>query len=379
MNDSLLVLAAGGTGGHMFPAQAIAEEMVASGWQVKLSTDSRGARYCENFPLGVEVTVINSATFSGRSIFGKLFVPLKIFYGVFQSLLWFKRNKPSCVVGFGGYPSIPAITAALIWRIPTILHEQNGVLGRVNKLFAKKVNFVAYGIAPESLSSENSLYIGNPVRNSVLKFKASPYIPPGDYPINILVIGGSQGARIMSDIVPAALSLLSEKNKKNLRVAHQARPEDRDRVIKLYSEHNIDAEVSSFFDDVPRRISEAQLVISRSGASSVADIATIGRPSILVPLKSALRDEQSINAESMTSVNSAISFAEDDFTQEKLSECITKFLASPKKAEGMAIAALKMSSKNSVQMMSELINCLVKEKKEEAKPVIKPIDKGTPK
>ena len=377
MNDPLLVLAAGGTGGHMFPAQAIAEEMVSSGWQVKLSTDSRGARYCENFPSGVEVSVINSATFSGRSIFGKLSVPLKIFYGVFQSLLWFKRNKPSCVVGFGGYPSIPAITAALIWRIPTILHEQNGVLGQVNKLFAKKVDFVAYGIAPESLSSANSLYTGNPVRNSVLKFNASPYIPPGDYPINVLVIGGSQGARIMSDIVPAALSLLSEKNKKNLRVAHQARPEDKDRVIKLYSEHNIDAEVSSFFDDVPRRISEAQLVISRSGASSVADIATIGRPSILVPLKSARRDEQSINAESMTSINSAISFVEDDFTEEKLSKCIAKFLASPKKAEAMAIAALTRSSENSVQMMSELIIRLVKEKKDVSRPAIKPIDKGT--
>ena len=377
MNDPLLVLAAGGTGGHMFPAQAIAEEMVASGWQVKLSTDSRGARYCENFPSDVEVLIVNSATFSGRSIFGKLSVPLKIFYGVFQSLLWFKRNKPSCVVGFGGYPSIPAITAALIWRIPTILHEQNGVLGQVNKLFAKKVDFVAYGIAPECLSSENSKYIGNPVRNSVLKFKESPYIPPGDYPINVLVIGGSQGARIMSDIVPAALSLLSEKNKKNLRVAHQARPEDKDRVIKLYSEHNIDAEVSSFFDDVPRRISEAQLVISRSGASSVADIATIGRPSILVPLKSARRDEQSINAESMTSINSAISFVEDDFTEEKLSKCIAKFLASPKKAEAMAIAALTRSSENSVQMMSELIIRLVKEKKDVSRPAIKPIDKGT--
>ena len=377
MNDPLLVLAAGGTGGHMFPAQAIAEEMVASGWQVKLSTDSRGARYCENFPSDVEVLIVNSATFSGRSIFGKLSVPLKIFCGVFQSLLWFKRNKPSCVVGFGGYPSIPAITAALIWRIPTILHEQNGVLGQVNKLFAKKVDFVAYGIAPESLSAANSLYTGNPVRNSVLKFNASPYIPPGDYPINVLVIGGSQGARIMSDIVPAALSLLSEKNKKNLRVAHQARPEDKDRVIKLYSEHNIDAEVSSFFDDVPRRISEAQLVISRSGASSVADIATIGRPSILVPLKSARRDEQSINAESMTSINSAISFAEDDFTEEKLSKCIAKFLASPKKAEAMAIAALTRSSENSVQMMSELIIRLVKEKKDVSRPAIKPIDKGT--
>ena len=147
-------------------------------------------------------------------------------------------------------------------------------------------------------------------------------------------------------------------------------------MIKLYSEHSIDAEVSSFFDDVPRRISEAQLVISRSGASSVADIATIGRPSILVPLKSALRDEQSINAESMTRINSAISFSEDDFTEEKLSQCITKFLASPKKAEAMAIAALKRSSKNSVQMMSELINSVVKEKKKGTKPAIKPIDRG---
>jgi len=146
----------------------------------------------------------------------------------------------------------------------------------------------------------------------------------------------------------------------------------------LYSEHNIDAEVSSFFDDVPRRISEAQLVISRSGASSVADIATIGRPSILVPLKSALRDEQSINAESMTSINSSISFAEDDFTKEKLSKCIAKFFASPKKAEAMAISALKRSSKNSVQMMAELIIRLVKEKKNESRPAIKPIDKGTP-
>tara|TARA_B100000963_G_scaffold115850_1_gene100915 strand:- start:322 stop:1461 length:1140 start_codon:yes stop_codon:yes gene_type:complete len=377
MSDPLLVLAAGGTGGHMFPAQAIAEEMIANGWQVKLFTDRRGARYSKNFPSGVEVLVINSATFSGRSIFEKLSVPLKIFYGVLQSLLLFKKNSPSCVVGFGGYPSIPAVAAALIWRIPTILHEQNGVLGQVNKLFAKRVNFVAYGIAPESLSSENSLYIGNPVRNSVLKFKESPYIPPGDYPINVLVIGGSQGASIMSDIVPAALSSLSEKNKKNLRVSHQARAEDKEKVIKMYSENNIDAEVSTFFDDVPRRISEAQLVISRSGASSVADIATIGRPSILVPLKSALRDEQSINAESMTNVNSAISFAEDDFTKEKLSKCITKFLASPKKAEAMAIAALKRSSKNSVEMMSELIISLIQEKKEEPAPAIKPINKGT--
>ena len=347
----------------MFPAQALAEEMVSIGWRVKLSTDKRGARYAKNFPSEVEVSIIKSATFSGGSLLGKLLVPLIIFYGVLQSLLWFKNNKPSCVVGFGGYPSIPAVLAAFIWRIPTILHEQNGVLGKVNKLFSKRVDFVAY--------------IGNPVRNSVLKFSASPYIPPGDYPINVLVIGGSQGARIMSDIVPVALSKLSEKNIKNIKVAHQARPEDINRVIKLYSENNIKAEVASFFDDAPRRISEAQLVISRSGASSIADIATIGRPSILVPLKSAIRDEQSVNALSMTSENSAISFAEDDFTVDKLAKCITKFLSSPKKAEAMAAAALNRSSKNSVKMLSDLILNLVREKKEVSKPSAKQLKKGT--
>ena len=377
MSAPLLVLAAGGTGGHMFPAQALAEEMVSIGWRVKLSTDKRGARYSKNFPSEVEVSIIKSATFSGGSFLEKLLVPLVILYGVLQSLLWFKNNKPSCVVGFGGYPSIPAVLAALIWRVPTVLHEQNGVLGKVNKIFSKRVDFVAYGIASEKLGSKNSIYIGNPVRNSVLNFSASPYIPPGDYPINVLVIGGSQGARIMSDIVPIALSKLSEKNIKNIRVAHQARPEDINRVIKLYSENNIKAEVASFFDDAPRRISEAQLVISRSGASSIADIATIGRPSILVPLKSAIRDEQSVNALSMTSINSAISFAEDDFTVDKLAKCINEFLSSPKKAEAMAAAALNRSSKNSVKMLSDLILDLVGEKKELSTPSPKPLKKRT--
>lgn len=361
----------------MFPAQALAEEMVSIGWRVKLSTDKRGALYAKNFPSEVEVSIIKSATFSGGSFLGKLLVPLVIFYGVLQSLLWFKNSKPSCVVGFGGYPSIPAVLAAIIWRIPTILHEQNGVLGKVNKLFSTRVDSVAYGIASEQLNPRNAIYVGNPVRNSVLKFSASPYIPPGDYPINVLVIGGSQGARIMSDIVPIALSKLSEMSKKNIRVAHQARPEDTSRVIKLYSENNIKAEVASFFDDAPRRISEAQLVISRSGASSIADIATIGRPSILVPLKSAIRDEQSVNALSMTSVNSAISFAEDDFTVDKLAKCITKFLSSPKKAEAMAAAALKRSSENSVKMLSDLILNLTREKRDVSTHAAKPFNKGT--
>jgi UDP-N-acetylglucosamine--N-acetylmuramyl-(pentapeptide) pyrophosphoryl-undecaprenol N-acetylglucosamine transferase len=351
--------------------------MISSGWQVKLSTDRRGARYANNFPSDVDVSIIKSATFSGASIVRTVLVPTIIFYGVLQSVLWFRSNRPVCIVGFGGYPSIPAVLAALILRIPTILHEQNGVLGRVNKLFAKRVDFVAFGILPENSTIKNARYIGNPVRSSVLKFKETPYIPPGDYPINILVIGGSQGARIMSDIVPVALSSLSDKVKKNLRVTHQARPEDKERVVELYSEGNIRAEVSSFFDDVARRISEAQLVISRSGASSIADIATIGRPSILVPLKSALRDEQSANALSMTSVNSAISLIEDDFTVKKLASCISKFLSSPKKAKAMATAALERSSKNSVTLLSELIVNLVKQRKNGWTPTSVPIKKGT--
>ncbi|MCP4820638.1 MAG: UDP-N-acetylglucosamine--N-acetylmuramyl-(pentapeptide) pyrophosphoryl-undecaprenol N-acetylglucosamine transferase, partial [Shimia sp.] len=280
----LLVIAAGGTGGHMFPAQALAEVMLRKGWRVKLSTDARGARYTGGFPHTVEIEQVSSATFARGGALAKLAVPFRIVGGVLGAALKMRRDRPDVVVGFGGYPTIPAMGAAWLMKLPRMIHEQNGILGRVNEVFAKRVDAVACGTWPTTLPEGiEGQHTGNPVRNAVMDRAGAGYIEPGDYPMSMLVIGGSQGARILSDVVPAAVAALPDAILKNLRVSHQARDEDFDRVTSFYAEHGIAADVQPFFTDVPARMSEAQLVVSRSGASSVADISVIGRPSILIP------------------------------------------------------------------------------------------------
>ncbi len=226
-NPPLLVIAAGGTGGHMFPAQALAEAMLQKGWRVKLSTDARGARYTGGFPHVVEVEQIASATFARGGVLAKILVPFRIFGGIIGATFKMWRDKPAIVVGFGGYPSIPAVTAAWILRRPRMLHEQNGVLGRVNQLFAKRVNAVACGTWPTELpNGVEGSFTGNPVRSAILERAGSGYISPGDYPMSMLVMGGSQGARILSDVVPQAITNLPENLRKFLRISHQARAED---------------------------------------------------------------------------------------------------------------------------------------------------------
>jgi len=281
----LLIIAAGGTGGHMFPAQALAERMLRAGWRVKLSTDARGARYTGGFPHSVEIEEVASSTFARGGALAKLVVPFRVLGGVLAASFKMLRDKPAVVVGFGGYPSIPAMAAAWLLRKPCMIHEQNGVLGRVNKIFAKRVDVVACGTWPTTLpEGVEGIHTGNPVRGTVLERAGAGYITPGPYPMSLLVIGGSQGARILSDVVPAAIAMLPEALLMHLRVAHQARDEDGERVAAFYADHGIPAEVEPFFHDVPARMSEAQLIISRSGASSVADISVIGRPSILIPM-----------------------------------------------------------------------------------------------
>ncbi|MDP3960948.1 MAG: glycosyltransferase, partial [Pseudorhodobacter sp.] len=275
----LLLIAAGGTGGHMFPAQALAEAMVRRGWRVKLSTDARGARYAGGFPQEVVVERVASATFARGGVLARALVPLRIAGGVIAAVLGMLRDRPAVVVGFGGYPSIPALAAAVILRRPRMIHEQNGVLGRVNALFARRVAVVACGTWPTTLpEGVVGEHTGNPVRAAVLARAGAGYIAPGDYPLSLVVIGGSQGARVLADVVPAAVALLPAALRAQLRVAQQARDEDLARVSAAYASAGIDAEVQPFFTDIPRRLSEAQLVISRAGASSLADISVIGRP-----------------------------------------------------------------------------------------------------
>lgn len=337
----LLLIAAGGTGGHMFPAQALAEAMLARGWRVKLSTDDRGARYAGGFPAAVTIETVASATFARAGAAAKLLVPFRILGGILGALVSQLRDRPAVVVGFGGYPSIPALAAAWVLRRPRMIHEQNGVLGRVNQVFARRVDKVACGTWPAALPvGVTGEPTGNPVRQAVLDRASAPYIPPGEYPMALVVIGGSQGARILSDVVPAAVALLPEGLRSNLRVAHQARDEDASRAAAAYEAAGVRAEIAPFFADIPRRLSEAQLVISRSGASSVADISVIGRPAILIPFAAATGDHQTANAKGLADAGAAVVVQEKALDAGALAGHIASILEDPHKAEGMARAAL---------------------------------------
>ncbi|KFE34512.1 UDP-N-acetylglucosamine--N-acetylmuramyl-(pentapeptide) pyrophosphoryl-undecaprenol N-acetylglucosamine transferase [Thioclava atlantica] len=358
-NTPLLLIAAGGTGGHMFPAQALAEAMVRRGWRVKLSTDARGARYAGGFPHVVKVEQVASATFARGGALGKLLVPFRILGGIFSAIMRNLSDRPAVVVGFGGYPTIPALSSALVLRIPRAIHEQNGVMGKVNRVFAKRVDRFACGTWPTDVpEGVQAQHVGNPVRSAVLERAGAGYIPPGDYPMSVLVIGGSQGARVLSDTVPAALASLPEAARANLRVAHQARPEDLERVVAAYEAAGIAAEVEPFFKDVPRRLSECQLVISRAGASSVADISIIGRPAILIPYAAAAGDHQSANARGLAKAGGAIVIPEKQLTPESLRDQIALVLDNPEGALQMSRAALSYGVPDATERLVALVEDL---------------------
>ncbi|MEM7644648.1 MAG: undecaprenyldiphospho-muramoylpentapeptide beta-N-acetylglucosaminyltransferase [Pseudomonadota bacterium] len=351
----LIVIAAGGTGGHMFPAQALAEEMLSRGWRVKLSTDDRGARYAGGFPDEVEIEVMPSATFARGGLVAKLGVPFKLMGGAMRAMRAFKRETPDVVAGFGGYPAIPAMAAAVMMKLPRLIHEQNGVLGRVNQVFATRVDAFACGTWPTVLpEGVEGIHVGNPVRAAILKRAESPYIAPGDHPMSVLVIGGSQGARILSDMVPEALSQLPETMRQHIRVAHQARPEDGDRVAQYYAQTGIDAEVLPFFDDIPTRMADAQLVICRSGASTVADLSVIGRPAILIPYAVAAGDHQTANARGLSEAGAAILIPESKLNSSSLAEQAELILSNPQGASKMARAALSVAVPDAATRLADL-------------------------
>ncbi|MEX0280368.1 MAG: UDP-N-acetylglucosamine--N-acetylmuramyl-(pentapeptide) pyrophosphoryl-undecaprenol N-acetylglucosamine transferase [Arenibacterium sp.] len=356
MSQPLLIIAAGGTGGHMFPAQALAEAMLNNGWRVRLTTDGRGARYTSGFPHSTEIVEVPSATFARGGLLAKALVLPKIAIGVLKAAFAMRRDRPAVVVGFGGYPSIPALGAAWLLRLPRMIHEQNGILGRVNQMFAPRVAKVACGIWPTSLP-EGALgeHVGNPVRGAVQKHAGAPYVPPGAHPMSLLVIGGSQGARILSDTVPAAIAELPNDILAHLSVSHQARSEDIDRVVQAYADCGIRADVQPFFHDVPKRMAEAQLVISRAGASSIADLSVIGRPSILIPYAAAAGDHQSANARGLVDAEAAILIPEKMLDAESLSAQIASVLSNPEAATLMAQSALAAGAPDATDRLVALV------------------------
>ena len=355
----LLLIAAGGTGGHMFPAQALAEAMIARGWRVQLSTDARGARYAGGFPAAVAVREVAAGTFARGGVAARAAVPFRIAGGVAGALLAQRRDRPAVVVGFGGYPSVPALAAAVLLKLPCMIHEQNGVLGRVNAWFAPRVDAVACGTWPAALPpGVTGEPVGNPVRAAVLERAGAAYIPPGDYPMSLLVIGGSQGARVLSDVVPGAVAGLPEGLRRWLRVAHQARAEDIDRVQAVYDAAGVTVEVAPFFADIPRRLSEAQLVISRAGASSVADIAAIGRPAILIPFAAATGDHQTANARGLVDAGAAILVPEKLLDAAGLCGHIAAVLTQPKAALRMSLNALGQGRPDATERLVAVVERL---------------------
>ena len=331
----LVVLAAGGTGGHLFPAAALSGELLVRGWAVVLITDQRGTENSASAALrDVTTYVVRSGTPAGRNLFAAAWVILQILVGTCRAWWLLLRLRPAVVVGFGGYPALPTMWAALQRGIPTVIHEQNAVLGRVNRLLVKRVSGVALSYVETARLPETSAQIvvtGNPVRADILGERESAYQPSGDESrFSLLIIGGSQGARVFGEVVPEALSLLPYQLRRRLVVEQQCRPEERDRVDSEYRRHGIAASCETFYPDVARRIADAHLVIARAGASSVAELASIGRPAILVPLPYAADDHQVANAEAFAADGAAIVLLEqNEFSAKTLAELFKRLMLDP--------------------------------------------------
>jgi UDP-N-acetylglucosamine--N-acetylmuramyl-(pentapeptide) pyrophosphoryl-undecaprenol N-acetylglucosamine transferase len=340
-----IVLAAGGTGGHLFPAFALAEELGRRGVAVDLMTDMRGDRYGGGFPART-IYQVPSATLASRAPGDIARTVLTLARGTKIAFGMLKQAKPDAVIGFGGYPTYPPLVAARLRGIPTAIHEQNAVLGRANKMLAKRVTAVATSFEKTKFLdggvAEKSVLTGNPVRKAVIDAASQDFETPllGGI-IRILIFGGSQGARFFSDTVPLALFALSDGIRTRLRVVQQAREEDLDRVREAYAEAGINAEVAPFFADLPARMATAHLVIGRAGASTVAELTVIGRPSILVPLPHALDNDQLNNARRLEESGGAWCIEQRNLSPERLADELEKLLRAPD-----ALAAAAKAAKN---------------------------------
>ncbi|MBD3832680.1 MAG: undecaprenyldiphospho-muramoylpentapeptide beta-N-acetylglucosaminyltransferase [Brevundimonas sp.] len=355
------VVAAGGTGGHMFPAEALARELASRGWRVVLATDVRGEQYAHAFP-AEERLALDAATGSGPV--GLLKAGVAILKGVGQAQSAFARIGADVVVGFGGYPSAPALVAAVATRRPTLIHEQNAVLGRTNRMLAPAVGTVAsafptLGRAPAKVKARAKL-VGNPVRPDIRALFDRAYVAPaGDGPIHVLVTGGSQGARILSETAPRALAALPEAIRNRLKVQQQSRSETLESARQIYLEAGINAEVAPFFRDMADRLSRAHLVIGRAGASTCSELAVAALPSVLIPLKIAMDDHQTLNARALSDAGAARVIAEDDVTVDSLTAALNEVLSDSTKLTAMSAAARSVAIPDAAQRLADLVEAAV--------------------
>ncbi|MGA7675227.1 MAG: undecaprenyldiphospho-muramoylpentapeptide beta-N-acetylglucosaminyltransferase [Rhizomicrobium sp.] len=356
-----IVLSAGGTGGHLFPAQALAGELVRRGKEIVVMTDSRGHSYADAFP-SARIEIVPSAAFSDRSLLGLVSAPFEIFAGIVMSLVKLARIRPKAVIGFGGYPSVPVMVAACLSRLPTAILAPDAVLGRANRLVANFVhaiaaNFPLVRFAPRDMSKV--VYTGNPLRPEVIALAGAPYDTPkaGD-PLRLLVFGGSQGARVFRERVPPAIELLPAAVRSRLAIVQQCRPEDVDAVRAVYAKMGVNAVLAPFFRDLPERMAWAHLVIARSGAGTVSELAAIGRPAILVPLPHALDDNQTPNADALANVGGGWRVAQKDLTPQKLAGMIETAFADPAALAKCAAAALALAKPDATLRLADLVEKL---------------------
>jgi UDP-N-acetylglucosamine--N-acetylmuramyl-(pentapeptide) pyrophosphoryl-undecaprenol N-acetylglucosamine transferase len=360
MAKGTILLAAGGTGGHLFPAEALAHELIERGWRVDLATDERAERYAGHFP-AAHIHPIASATFASRNPFALAGAFWTIWRGVRQASEVIRKIQPAVVVGFGGYPTLPPLYAATRRRVPTIIHEQNAVMGRANKALAARVDAIAGGFLSESASGVGAKIVitGNPVRPAVTEAAKTPYAPSGPFaPFRLLVFGGSQGAQFFSEAVPPAIAALPASQRSRLKVTQQARAEDVGRVRSAYHDIGVEADVLPFFTDMAARMAAAHLVISRSGASTVSEIAVIGRPALLVPYPHALDHDQAANAAALAAAGGAQVHPQSTLSTKALMSLIGGLMENPGKLVSMAAAAKLAGRPDAARLLADLTEAI---------------------
>jgi UDP-N-acetylglucosamine--N-acetylmuramyl-(pentapeptide) pyrophosphoryl-undecaprenol N-acetylglucosamine transferase len=364
---SLFVLAAGGTGGHLFPAQALAEELVRRGHDVQLVTDERVADYGKSFPASA-VHIIPSATLTPGKPLRLPGQSLRLLGGLMKARSLFKRSKPAAVIGFGGYPSLPPLMAASQLGIPSAVHDQNSVMGRANRLLSRYADAVASSfpdlIGVSAHARQKLFFTGNPVRQIVIDEARAPY-PSFDGQFHLLVFGGSQGARFFAEFMPKVAALLSPGATARLAIVQQCRQEDLQAVEAAYQKNGITHFLSSFFGDMPKRIAASHLVFCRSGASTIAELGVIGRPAIMVPLPHALDNDQLRNAESFAMAGAGWVKPQAGLEPEGFAAFLQNLMQQTDQLQSAAVAALGHGKPDAAQRLADLAERLAQEKRQE--------------
>jgi UDP-N-acetylglucosamine--N-acetylmuramyl-(pentapeptide) pyrophosphoryl-undecaprenol N-acetylglucosamine transferase len=360
-----VVVAAGGTGGHLFPAAALSHALATRGFEVHLITDERAAKFGGDFPAHA-IHKVAAATPSGGSLFSRATAIFTLIRGTVAARGLIKRIRPRALIGFGGYPTVPPVLAATRLRVPTLLHEGNAVIGRANRFLASRVDAIAQGFEvlgglPGALAAKTHL-TGNPVRPMVIDARRIAFPDCSAGKLRVLVTGGSQGARIFSDVVPAAFELMPEGARQKLFIVHQARAEDEERVRETYRCLGVDAEVRPFFFDLPGRIAQAHLVIARAGASTVSELAVIGRPAILVPLPHALDQDQAANAKQFAATGAAIVVAQSAFSPQWLATALVEAQGDMASLALRAAAAKRAGIADAADRLADLVQSLMSDK-----------------